>query len=369
MAPFLPAALLYSSLAVFFESVSFLRKTWGVVLYFALVVCAIAAATLDSGFSALRCLDLTGAMYFVGYVRETLLANLGRPFSFAPMSEAAAPDGVSQLVFGPMALGWKDAVVFLVQTGVSLALVFFSSLLCPLADRARPPKTQAAPAPVEAGRPSLAGYRPAKADKLTGFSAGVFAELRLALADAGLFWRVLALAGILAEIFAPIGFARPLALLEMIWCMGLFSEMGVRERLHDTLKHLAVLPNGRLRQIVSSWISGAMIALAAVSPALFRLLAAGSFQGAFSCFCGAVFIPSIAIFLGEWTNTRRAFEIVFVIITYASLNDAPFSYIDTSGGYLGFARARVFLLAALVAGTLAVVKRARHDLGLSALTG
>jgi hypothetical protein len=134
--------------------------------------------------------------------------------------------------------------------------------------------------------------------------------------------------------------------------------MGSREHMSGTLKCVAVLPNGRTRQIMFSWSVGIIIAFAAVLPIFIRQVLSGIPLGALSCVAASIFVPSLALFLGEWTQSRRAFEIVFVILTYLNLNMVPEGmYLEVRPERLSLAQLLAFLLVGLILGGLAVFKR------------
>jgi hypothetical protein len=359
--PFVPAAFLLAATAVFFESTVFLRKAWGTVVYFSVVIFLIVVVAADLKLSWVKYIDFTGFQFLFDYFREEVLRQSGKPltdFSFILVTSASIIAGPKQLVFGPLVLDWADIAVFLVQFGVAVSLVFLSSTIYSHMEKTKQPKLALGTEEQESAMASLANYNPAMLASKGRLAGGVIGELKLMLSGVRVSWMVVALAGIAASAFAPIGYARIIVLLEMLWCLSLFSEMGCREHIYDTLKCVAVLPKGRIRQIMFSWISGIIIAFAAVLPVFVRMLASGNFLGAFSCVCGAVFVPSIAIFLGEWSHTHRAFEIIFVIVTYICLNDSPFMYLELRPEYLNLAQVVVILVAGILAGFLAVAKRA-----------
>jgi hypothetical protein len=93
---------------------------------------------------------------------------------------------------------------------------------------------------------------------------------------------------------------------------------------------------------------------------MIRLVLTGNFAAAFSCVSGAVFIPSLALFLGELTRTRRMFTVVFIVLAYLNLNYVPaLMYFEFRPEYLSFAHSCVFLMIGLMLGLAGVLKRAR----------
>jgi hypothetical protein len=65
-----------------------------------------------------------------------------------------------------------------------------------------------------------------------------------------------------------------------------------------------------------------------------RLLVAANYQGVLGWFAGALFIPSLALALGVWTNSSRPFEALFTALWYGGpLNHVP--GLDFTGGANG----------------------------------
>ncbi len=83
---------------------------------------------------------------------------------------------------------------------------------------------------------------------------------------------------------------------------------------------LVVLKKGRVL------FHGAPKALAAALPALVRLLCLADGAGFFSALIFAVFVPSMALFFGEYTGSNRPFEILLLVLCFLALN-APSLFI------------------------------------------
>jgi uncharacterized membrane protein YfcA len=83
----------------------------------------------------------------------------------------------------------------------------------------------------------------------------------------------------------------------------------------------------------------------------------GQFTGVFAVFAGVVFLPSFAIFLGEFTKTNRVFEMLFIILTYAIVNGVPAAmYMGYPDSPLLF-QAAIYLLAGIIFSVAAISKR------------
>jgi hypothetical protein len=193
-----------------------------------------------------------------------------------------------------------------------------------------------------------------------GLLGRLFAEMRLMVAGLPLLWYVVAVAGMALCAALPMDAAWIVLLLLPVWCLGVLSKLGCREYEHDTLQCIAVLPSGRLWQILCAWISGVALCAVLIAPMIIRQALAGNFGVVFSCASGAMFIPSLALFLGEWTRTRRAFAVVFIIVAYLNLNYLPvLMYFEFRPEYLSFAHSFAFLVAGLALAAAGILKRVR----------
>ena len=68
----------------------------------------------------------------------------------------------------------------------------------------------------------------------------------------------------------------------------------------------------------------------------------------FAWVAGALFIPTLALMLGVWTNTRRMFELIYLLCWYMAFNGiAALDFIGTTQGALDRGNPWVFLGLAL----------------------
>ena len=49
---------------------------------------------------------------------------------------------------------------------------------------------------------------------------------------------------------------------------------------------------------------------------MLRLVLNGEAVGAFAVFVGALFVPSLALFLGVWTGSSKVFEFLYILFWY-----------------------------------------------------
>jgi hypothetical protein len=225
-----------------------------------------------------------------------------------------------------------------------------------------PKKRRAKIAAVTSVQKPLPSYHPVMPTRKYSSFRGIAAECRLMLAGQSRIWWIIGFAGVISCVFVDLSIVRNyLQPLLMLWFVNIFSAMGSREYQHDVLKCIAVLPNGRRRQIVSSWFSGVVIAFVLALPLFARLLLSGQFGGVFACVAGVVFLPSTALFLGEFSKTSKIFEVVLVIVTYLILNGVPaLLYMGADSGGGSFVQAAIYLVMGTTLGMVAVMKRIKE---------
>jgi hypothetical protein len=219
-------------------------------------------------------------------------------------------------------------------------------------------RTHPAPAP---GLHATA--RPVGRAEPSRLAALVAAELRIALHGVSRWWWVVALGLAVASLFAPLPVARQfLAPFTMVWPMLVWSPMGTRERRHGTEALLFSTPRPVVRLLLAQWLAGVLIAAAAASGALARFAIGGDPASLAALLAGIAFVPSLALSLGVWTGSAKAFEVIYMLLWYAGpMNRIP--PIDFVGATQPDAGARapitfVALAAALLA--LAVLGRGRQ---------
>jgi len=66
----------------------------------------------------------------------------------------------------------------------------------------------------------------------------------------------------------------------------------------------------------ATWLSGWIVALLAGSGVALRLVLAGDWSALLAWAVGALFIPTLALALGAWTGSGKAFEGLYAAIWY-----------------------------------------------------
>jgi hypothetical protein len=101
-----------------------------------------------------------------------------------------------------------------------------------------------------------------------------------------------------------------------LWPVLLWSSMGSRERRYHAEGFVFSVARPLGRQMMAGWLAG--VCVAAVTGAGFGVQRAliGAWGGLAAWAAGALFIPSLALALGTWTNNGRTFELVYAFLWY-----------------------------------------------------
>jgi hypothetical protein len=358
-----------AALAVWFESIRFLRGAFGNILYIVAFFAALTAVTLVEANPGilLRSIDFSGVSFIYSGIGRAVLEQSGQPLDtllFLGGPGDAVLNPTVRLVFNGIPLSVADLQGFAGMLCITAGVVLLSAPLYKmtktLSGIKMPKKRRANVAAVDSTPKPLPTYNPVMPTKAYSSFRGITAELRLMLAGQSRVWWLIGLAGVISCVFVDLRVVRLyLQPLLMLWFVNIFSAMGSREYQHDVLKCIAVLLNGRRRQMVSSWLSGVLIAFTLALPLLIRTLLSGELGGVFACVAGIIFLPSVALFLGEFSKTRKIFEVVLVIVTYLILNGVPALLYMGAGSGASLIQAAIYLVMGVTLGTAAVLKRIR----------
>lgn len=104
-----------------------------------------------------------------------------------------------------------------------------------------------------------------------------------------------------------------------IWPALIWSRLGTQRHENGLGTLLGAYP-GAFRQVAAEWAAGfALTAVAGLGP-LLRMAASGDGQGVAAWIAGALFIPALALMLGTASRTHRMFQALYVILSYAAVN-------------------------------------------------
>ncbi len=344
-----PVLALVSALAVLFESISFLRGGFGNLVYFFawLALSMLAVAGMFLSISEVKPgNDYSGLSRTMADIRDQMVAEGLDPEEGA--TDLFVPTGGQEIVrFAWEGIAWTGDIFFerLAWVGVGLAAALASAVPFDRFDPARQrigkrKKLKRPRLGLALGRKllSVVGLsKPAPEDtaasRLTNaaavltpldeqstsrrFGAVFMAELRLSLKGRHWFWVAGAVGLMIAGYASPIDMVRrylfPIA---WLWPVLLWSVMGIRETKHrmEQIAFSAAYP--LRRQLPAVWLTGVLVAYIAGAGFALRLLLDGQWNPLFAWAVGGMFVPSLALALGVWTNGSRTFEVVYLLWWY-----------------------------------------------------
>ena len=195
------------------------------------------------------------------------------------------------------------------------------------------------------------------------FFAVLVAELRLLLRGRSPLWYVGVVGLTIACLACPLDAVRRYLLPAIwLWPVLIWSQMGIRERLHNTQQMVFSSPRPVWRQLPAIWVAGVILTVAAGSGAGIRVAAAGNLPGLLGWLAGVLFAPSLALALGVWVGNSRGFELIYLLLWYVGVaNGVPvFDYagVTVEGLARGMPAAYLGITAGLV--VMAVLGRRRQ---------
>ncbi len=152
-----------------------------------------------------------------------------------------------------------------------------------------------------------------------------FAELRLALFGLHWWWYAVALGLLIAQLFAPLEISRgPILASAWMWSVFVWSGMGARESRFAIRSLLFSCANILPRQFLACFLAGLTVALVTGAGAAVRLVMAAHPLGFLAWLAGALFLPSLALFLGIFSSTSKPFEGLLTALWYVGpMNHTP----------------------------------------------
>lgn len=171
------------------------------------------------------------------------------------------------------------------------------------------------------------------------------AELRLLLKGKPWWWFALE-GGLFIACAASPWEATSRFLLPAAWLLPIltWSILGARERLQETHQLVFSAAAPLERQLPAQWLAGVLITAACGSGALIGALLQGQSTFVFAWLAAVLFIPSLALAFGCWSNGTKLFEIVYLLLWYIGPLNAvkAVDYIGAATGgmpllYLGLA--------------------------------
>jgi hypothetical protein len=145
----------------------------------------------------------------------------------------------------------------------------------------------------------------------------VMSELRLMLKGLRWWWYVGAIGLLVGQLVSSDSNLRSGFLIAAwIWPILLWSQMGCREARHATGALLFSSERSLSRQLPALWTAGVLLALLTGGGAGIRLVLAADWHSLAAWLAGALFIPSLALALGIWSGSGKAFEAIYTVWWY-----------------------------------------------------
>jgi ABC-type transport system involved in multi-copper enzyme maturation permease subunit len=380
VAPFLFVALpfmtLVAALAVFFESIRWLRGSLGNVAYFFLFISGIAIVAIILG-TKIPLLDWLGFGIFsdsMGAAARAMYPNYESGFTLGMV-----PNLAKIQTFYWSGVTWTFPVILTRMSTIvlSIGLVLLGALFFDRFDpsRGRPRATSKSisdsPEPavlslskdvpvIEAESvPEIQLSALPSIGSRFRFGALYLAELRMLLKGQPWWWYLAALGLIVATFVAPLDSLRSgLLPAALIWPTLVWSGLGCRESRYFTRQMVFSAPRPVWNQLPAAWLAGFTVAaLMGVGTAM-RFALAGELSSLLSLFAGLLFIPSLALMLGVWTGSSKAFEVLYALFWYLGpLNkvlELDYIGIHTTVYWI------VYLLLSIILVLLALIGRGRQ---------
>ena len=195
------------------------------------------------------------------------------------------------------------------------------------------------------------------------FLGVLVAELKLMLTGHSLIWYAGTVGLILACLVVPLQYVKQYLLpVVWLWPLLIWSQLGTRERTHNTGQMVFSAPHPVARQLPAVLLAGVFVTVIVGSGAAVRLALAGEITALLAWLVAALFAPALGLALGVWAGTSRAFEIVYLLLWYLGvMNQVPaFDYagVTPAGLIMGMPLVYLAITAGLVA--LALLGRRRQ---------
>lgn len=359
----LPAMAITAAMAVFFESLPLLRGGLGNVVWFFVWSVGISLPPL----ARVRWLDPAG----LWFTADSMLAAVrkavpGSDDSFlltvgGPNTEVVRSVRWSGLQWTPdqvlLRIGWFGLALMVALA----AAAFFDRFDSSYSKWAPEPTDSKAHLPpdsiterediVDRGAPRRVTTRHLAPLALGGRSFGFFRlfkpELLLALKGRAWWWYLIAVGLALAQFAVPLAIARgPLLGTAWMWLLFVWSKMGTRESRYGTAPILFSSQKILLRQLPACFLVGVTLAATMGAPVGLRLLIARDLAGLLAWAAGVLFLPSLALALGVWTESRKVFEGIVTVLWYLGpINrTAGLDYTGAANGAHTVSYALIYLL-------------------------
>lgn len=343
-APFLfialPMMALVAAVAVLFESIGFLSGGFGNVVYFFMFVMIF--PLMDNLIKTNPAIEPLG----LGLIQQSTQVAAKAAFpeyngGFV-LGDPAVAEGLgidldpASYVFQWDGVGWTPDIILkrLIFFGIAIVLTLIASIFFDRFDPSRRKPLRIKNTASNSPEPASALQTSAPAVSLTSLNRAanrfsffnvLIAELKLLVKGQRWWWYAGAAGLIVASLANPIDSVRQIVLpIAWAWHILLLSPIGNREA-RDNVQQLAFSSAAPLwRQLPAQWLAGFLVTFLMGSGAALNFIINGDTVGLFALLSGALFIPSLALALGVWSETSKPFEIVYLTLWYLGpMNNVP----------------------------------------------
>ena len=139
------------------------------------------------------------------------------------------------------------------------------------------------------------------------------------------FWYLLALILLALQLAVPYEYARALVLpAAWVWPLAMWSSMGTREARFNTGQLVFSSAFPEARQFPAMWVAGLTVAVLSGGAMMTRAFLVGELGHLSALLAGALFIPTLALFLGVVSGTKKLFEVCYLLLWYLGpINHVP----------------------------------------------
>ena len=389
-----PALVFTGALAVLFESVPLLRGGLGNIIYFFVwgpFLIGSSTQQFVMGGKPAFTYDFAGMARVVYDIKQQLIAA-GADISKGIFGVIGPVDASNITRFTWDGMQWTSEIILerLLWVALGVIPVMIAAAVFNrfdpaggriLAKRGRPPLRRLArligrtgsavqtgdkeenEAAALAGRPAVELTPLDRSARHGRFLSIVKAELLLMVKGHGWWWYIGALGLIVATPLVPLEkVAQILFAAAWLWPILVWSKMGNRELRHQTHQIVFSAPHPLRRQLPAIWVAGVFVTAVLGAGFVTRILLAGHWQYMYAPVIGVLFVPTLALALGVWTNGSRMFEVVYLLLWYISVQGGT-TVFDYRGATIEAAASGVpfyYLAATIGLALLAVLGRQKQ---------
>lgn len=187
----------------------------------------------------------------------------------------------------------------------------------------------------------------------------VTTELKLLLSGQPLWWWAVMAGLFIASLVTPLEVARRW-ILPLLWVVPVlvFSPLGARDRLAGVTPLLASSMLYGWRLIFGAWIAGFSFALVLALGVIVRTIVAGEPTVSVALLVGALFVPALALALGNLTKSSRLFEVVYLGLWYVAVRGvSQIDFMVRTPASVAWYQTALFLGAVVILLSVAIMAR------------